>query len=209
MKLTGAQRQARYRARHPDAVRAAREAVDPKIKAAYTAQYRLRHPDRVIASAEKGRDKKLAQAKMRRLENPEKAKKRCVEYYEKNKDAVRAANKKWRENNVDKCKELKRTWIANNGDYYRARSSEYGAVNRLLVKQATPAWANKFFIREIYHLASLRTKYLCVKHHVDHIVPINSKFVCGLHVEQNLRVIPAILNISKGNRVWPDMHQGA
>ena len=72
-------------------------------------------------------------------------------------------------------------------------------------KSATPAWANQFFIEEIYDLARLRTKYLGVKHSVDHIVPMTSKLVCGLHVEHNLRVIPHRQNISKLNRHWPQM----
>ncbi|CAB5178539.1 hypothetical protein UFOVP158_10 [uncultured Caudovirales phage] len=28
---------------------------------------------------------------------------------------------------------------------------------------------------------------------------------CGLHVENNLQVIPAESNIKKGNHFWPDM----
>ena len=38
---------------------------------------------------------------------------------------------------------------------------------------------------------------------VDHIIPLNSKVVCGLHIETNLRIIDLEENKSKGNRFKP------
>lgn len=40
---------------------------------------------------------------------------------------------------------------------------------------------------------------------VDHIVPIKSQIVCGLHNEFNLQVIPSRDNRAKSNRYWPHM----
>ena len=40
---------------------------------------------------------------------------------------------------------------------------------------------------------------------VAHVVPLQSKKVCGLHCEQNLAVIPKLDNCRKKNSYWPDM----
>lgn len=66
-----------------------------------------------------------------------------------------------------------------------------------------PAWANEGQINDIY-LQSLRVSFETgVEHHVDHIIPLNGKNVCGLHVSENLRVITWRENVSKGNR-WSE-----
>lgn len=62
--------------------------------------------------------------------------------------------------------------------------------------------------KEAYDLSRLRSEQLGVRFEVDHIIPLQSRLVCGLHNEFNLRVITAKENNAKGNRYWPDMPTG-
>jgi hypothetical protein len=79
------------------------------------------------------------------------------------------------------------------------------AQRRAMKINATPIWANNFIILEAYALAKQRNKVTGIRWHVDHIVPLRSKHVCGLHAHTNIRVIPAIENMRKNNKHWPDM----
>lgn len=84
-------------------------------------------------------------------------------------------------------------------------SSRKNAQRRASLINATPAWADHAEIAKIYESAERIEAETGIEHHVDHIVPLVSKKVCGLHCEANLRALPAVDNISKGNRHWPDM----
>lgn len=107
-------------------------------------------------------------------------------YNDANKDRVNAYKKKWADANKHVAMEVVR----------RRQASK---------KKATPIWANRFFMQEAYHLAKLRESMLGIPYDVDHIVPLQSEFVCGLHCEANLQVIPRTVNRQKHNRWWPDM----
>ena len=54
-------------------------------------------------------------------------------------------------------------------------------------------------------LSSAVTRSTGVQHSVDHIVPLLHPLVCGLHVSDNLRIIPLKENQVKCNHHWPDM----
>lgn len=57
-----------------------------------------------------------------------------------------------------------------------------------------------FVLEEAYHLSALRYDITGLKWHVDHIVPLQGKQVCGLHKAINFQVIPAELNRKKYNK---------
>jgi hypothetical protein len=78
------------------------------------------------------------------------------------------------------------------------------AKRRAQKQTAIPLWADMKAVERVYgEAAKLRASGLDC--HVDHIVPLQSSLVCGLHWEGNLRIIGGRENISKGNRHWPDM----
>lgn len=56
-----------------------------------------------------------------------------------------------------------------------------------------------------YLQAQTLREVLGENYHVDHIVPLKGKTVCGLHCETNLQILPAAENIRKNCHVWPDM----
>lgn len=62
---------------------------------------------------------------------------------------------------------------------------------RALKLRAMPAWADAEMIRAVYDDAARLQRETGTTYHVDHIVPLQGKDVCGLHVHFNLRAIPA------------------
>ena len=94
-----------------------------------------------------------------------------------------------------------KTWKKDNAAHVNA----YCALRKAMKRNACPPWANLFFIEEAYDLAQRRTKATGFEWHVDHILPLKHKLFCGLHVEYNLQVIPAVENIRKKNHVPPEL----
>lgn len=58
----------------------------------------------------------------------------------------------------------------------------------------------KFITKEAHDLRVRRNNLTGIEWHVDHVVPLKGKDVCGLHLWTNLQVIPKLLNLRKGNK---------
>ena len=77
------------------------------------------------------------------------------------------------------------------------------AQRRTAKLQRTPQWLiedDRWIIAQAYELAALRTKMFDFQWEVDHIIPLQGKFVSGFHVPTNLQVIPSTMNRQKNNR---------
>lgn len=131
-----------------------------------------------------------------RLSDPDRERERGKRWRTKNKEKIAEYLLNYAKINKQKIIDYHKKWYQKNIERFFAAS----AKRRAQKLRATPKWANDFFINEIYQLARLREKITGIRWHVDHIVPLQGKNVCGLHVENNLSVIPAILNMKKGNR---------
>lgn len=118
-------------------------------------------------------------------------------YYEKNREAVKArANARPK----DEVSQYKRKYKEANPELYKALVS----VRKRRHRNATPSWitnGHKLAMRQLYLQAMELTKLTGERYVVDHIVPLISDEVCGLHVPWNLRVITQDENLRKSNKL--------
>ena len=119
-------------------------------------------------------------------------KKRHAKRWQDNKIDIQAERQKRFEQNPElreRVRECSRNHYSKNKWMYLARSN-----NRRAYKiDATPEWADLEKIKEIYFNRP-------DGYHVDHIIPLKSEIVCGLHVPENLQYLHAYTNRSKGNK---------
>jgi|13_taG_2_1085334.scaffolds.fasta_scaffold03460_1 hypothetical protein len=109
--------------------------------------------------------------------------------------------RKWRAANAEKERARVREYQIENKERYMEYQTAYQAARRVLQRKAQPPWVDVAGLRAIYRDMRRKNrkagKIVC---HVDHIVPLKGRNVCGLHVPWNLRVISARENMQKGNR---------
>ena len=125
--------------------------------------------------------------------NPEKIKQKHLDFYKNNKEYCAQKANHWAEKNPEKRKEITNNYGKRTQKQKNARTAKYRAIKI----QATPPWISEQQLDEISRI------YInCPPgYHVDHIVPLRGKGVRGLHVPWNLQYLPALENMSKGNKL--------
>ena len=118
-------------------------------------------------------------------------------YYQKNREAViaRAAARPHEE-----VRGYKEKYKAANPELYKALTS----VRKRRHRAATPKWVGadeKKAIRQLYLEAQRLTKLTGERYVVDHIYPLISEGVCGLHTLKNLRIMTQAENLVKSNKM--------
>lgn len=131
-------------------------------------------------------------------QNVQRIREQTRQYYVKNKETILAKNKEYLESNPEVLQKARKNWKKRNPSAVTALTAKRRAA-RL---DATPQWLTEEHykvIQEYYWIAKDLKAVSGQDYHVDHIVPLQGKNVCGLHVPWNLQILPAYLNTSKGN----------
>jgi len=182
-------RQARYRAENA-------ELIAGKAKAKYLeafeadpegerAKRRATYEKQVAKDIDGYRERKKAYDKQYRAD-------RCAELTVKDRERharyCAADPEKWKAIGAEK---RKRHAVARTADENKRRATK---LNR------TPAWADLKAIGLLYAECADKTRQTGILHHVDHIIPLQGKFVSGLHIAENLQILTASENCKKNNK---------
>lgn len=161
-----------------------------------------------------------AHSKLVYVRNREKILKQMSDKYQADRSRILAYQKGYYRKNAEVKREAARVYSAKNRELITAKRKNYRSQYRkdrlaihceysmkryAMKRRATSANMDIEKIRSFYIQANIMTTFTGIVFNVDHIVPIISPIVCGLHNHFNLQVITATENQIKSNRVWPDM----
>jgi hypothetical protein len=147
----------------------------------YEREWRAANPDKVAA----------ARLRAKQNADPVATANRKAAWAKAHPEVGRAKAKRYRERHKEEV-------AAREKAYYEAnRVKRIQATLDALYRKITPPWANMEAIHAKYEEARRLTEETGNLYEVDHIIPRKGKNVCGLHVENNLRVVTTLANRRK------------
>jgi hypothetical protein len=163
--------------------------------------YRLLNYEKSLATQrgwrERNKEKANASSRRRKRETAEVIRPKNAAYRAANKDKVKARNKVYRKLNAERIRVYNADYVRRNRPAVIARTAARYAAKL----HATPRWADLKAVKAFYVEAARLTGETGVAHEVDHIVPLQSAIVCGLHWEGNLQILTRVENRQKGARL--------
>jgi hypothetical protein len=143
---------------------------------------------------------------------------RNLTWYNQNRERARANRKAFHQRNIEEQRAKARAWNAAHPERVKENMRDWSVKNsaKLAAKQrrreakklnAEPSWLTSIHhaqIQEMYDIADARTTQTGIKHHVDHVHPLQGRNFSGLHVPWNLQVLTSFENLSKKNKVPAD-----
>ena len=157
----------------------------PRVKDGFMAECKVCHRARFKTYSQ--RSEVVAQRKLK-----------SAEWNKQNPDKSLAKTKRYQKLYPERVAISQRSYVERNRERCRAK------VNARVRHIRMPLWANKIRVRSVYLVAQEKSRISGRQFVVDHVIPIKHKLVCGLHVENNLRVILETDNSSKANSFNPN-----
>lgn len=126
-------------------------------------------------------------------------------YYAKNREKLTAKAKAHYEASSP-AERLVRNWRAAARPATPKPGSNWAKNQRKVnLARAYCVWSDIEEVVRIHMACAIMNELGWDQYRVDHMVPISSRLVCGLHTHTNLQVISQYENDVKGNHMWPDM----
>lgn len=196
--------------------------MTPEEKKKYQHEWYLKHKEECKkkdkAWYEKNKQHKHEYDQKRYQEKHEELLAQKRDYYNENREDIRKKQKDYYDRTIDERREASKRWADENREYKREKDKEYNKTHtdirnagrakyRAAKMRAVPSWADLNKIKEIYKTCEEMNKNSDgIKYVVDHIIPLQGKNVCGLHVEYNLQIIAEHTNLQKSNKFNPEQY---
>jgi hypothetical protein len=168
-----------------------------KCRDDYNSEYMPRHyienKEHILSQEagyrEKNKDKEVIRHRKYREDNKESIALANKIYYQIHKDEIQAYLRAWSNKNREKVREYGRMYRKLHPEIFRLASLKTNTkrVLRFVL------WGQEGIL-EFYHNTPKSLS-------VDHIIPLQGRFVSGLHVSWNLQYLSISKNSSKGNRI--------